>query len=89
MLRILVLLLVAANLGYLAWTRGALAAFGWMPERFSQSEPQRLAQQIHPEWLQIGPTSASAAAGAPSPSPPPPPSPSPAVPADEGEGERH
>ena len=85
MLRILVLLLVVANLGYLAWTRGAMTAFGWVPERFSQSEPQRLAQQIHPEWLQIRPVGASAAVGASSAAP----SPASAVPADDGEGEPH
>ena len=53
MLRIVALLLVVANLGYLAWRRGALAPFGWVPERFSQSEPQRLTQQVQPQWLQI------------------------------------
>jgi hypothetical protein len=51
MLRLLVLLLVLANAGYFAFSQGLLAAYGLAPA--SQSEPQRLAQQIRPEALSI------------------------------------
>lgn len=47
------LLLLVANLGYYAWTRGGLAVFGMEPARFTETEPQRLAQQIRPQLLQI------------------------------------
>ena len=52
-LRVLVVLLVVANLGYFAWTRGGLAVFGTEPARFSEREPQRLTQQVRPQMLQI------------------------------------
>jgi hypothetical protein len=52
-LRLLVVLLVVANLGYFAWTRGGLAVFGTEPARFSEREPQRLTQQVRPQMLQI------------------------------------
>ena len=51
MLRLLVLLLVLANAGYFAWTRGALAALGFAP--ITQSEPQRIGQQIRPGALRL------------------------------------
>ena len=51
MLRLLVLLLVLANLGYYAYSQGLLAAYGFAPT--SQTEPQRMAQQIKPEALRI------------------------------------
>ena len=51
MLRLLVLALVLANAGYYAWTHGLLAAYGLAPA--TQTEPQRLAQQIRPEALKI------------------------------------
>jgi hypothetical protein len=52
-LRVLALLLVLANLGYYAWSRGGLAMFGTQPARFTETEPQRLAQQVRPQLLQI------------------------------------
>jgi len=52
-LRLVVALLVVANLGYFAWTRGGLAVFGTEPARFSEREPQRLTQQVRPQMLQI------------------------------------
>ncbi|VTU39022.1 hypothetical protein H6CHR_05368 [Variovorax sp. PBL-H6] len=52
-LRALVVLLLMANLLYFAWARGGLAMFGIVPARLSQSEPERLAQQIRPQLLQI------------------------------------
>jgi hypothetical protein len=53
MMRLIVVLLLVANLGYYAWTRGALALFGTEPARFSEREPQRLTQQVRPQMLQI------------------------------------
>ncbi|MGH6641040.1 MAG: SPOR domain-containing protein [Polaromonas sp.] len=51
MLRLLVLALLLANAGYFAWTQGLLADYGFAPA--SQSEPQRLAQQIRPEAMRL------------------------------------
>ena len=51
MLRLIVLALVLANAGYYAYSQGLLAAYGFAPA--TQSEPQRLTQQIKPEMLRI------------------------------------
>lgn len=51
MLRLLVLLLVFANAGYYAYSHGLLAAYGFAPA--TQTEPQRMTQQIKPEALRI------------------------------------
>ena len=51
MLRLLALALLLANAGYFAWSQGLLAAYGFKPAR--QAEPERLAQQIRPEALQL------------------------------------
>lgn len=51
MLRLTVLALVLANAGYYAYSQGLLAAYGFAPA--TQSEPQRLTQQIKPEMLRI------------------------------------
>ncbi|MES1977985.1 MAG: SPOR domain-containing protein [Pseudomonadota bacterium] len=51
MLRLLVLLLVLANAAYFAWTKNLLAPYGFAPA--SQSEPQRMGQQIRPEAMRI------------------------------------
>ncbi|MDR0225170.1 MAG: SPOR domain-containing protein [Burkholderiaceae bacterium] len=51
MLRIAFLLLVLANAGYYLWGHGQLASLGLAPS--PQSEPERLAQQIHPEALSL------------------------------------
>ena len=61
LLRTLVLLLLVANVGYFAWTRGGLAMFGTTPARFSETEPERLAQQLRPQLLQIRKDEAPAA----------------------------
>jgi hypothetical protein len=53
MLRLLVLLLLVANAGYFAWTRGLLAPYGLAPAM--QSEPQRLSEQIRPDAVRIVP----------------------------------
>ena len=54
-LRWLVGALVLANLVYFAWSRGGLALFGTEPAQFSETEPQRLAQQVRPQMLSIKP----------------------------------
>jgi hypothetical protein len=51
MLRLLVLLLVLANAAYFAWTKNLLAPYGFSPA--SQSEPQRMTQQLRPEAMRI------------------------------------
>ena len=51
MLRLLALLLILANAGYYAYSQGLLAAYGLAPA--TQTEPQRMAQQIKPEALRI------------------------------------
>lgn len=51
MLRVLILALLLANAAYFAWAQGLLAAYGFAPAR--QSEPERLAQQIRPEAMQL------------------------------------
>ena len=45
------LALLLANAGYFVWAQGLLAAYGLGPA--SQSEPERLAQQIRPETMQL------------------------------------
>ena len=66
MLRLLVLALLLANAGYFAWSKNMLAPYGFAP--VTQSEPQRLAQQIRPEAMRILTPPAAPAAPAPSPS---------------------
>lgn len=51
MLRLLVLVLILANGVYYAWSEGLLRAYGFAPVQ--QREPQRLAQQIRPEAVQL------------------------------------
>ena len=51
MLRLIVLLLLLANGGFYAWSQGLLAAWDFGPA--TQSEPQRMAQQIRPEAMRI------------------------------------
>lgn len=51
MLRLLVLLLIAANAGYFAWTQGHFAFAGWQPAR--TTEPERLQQQVRPEVVTV------------------------------------
>jgi hypothetical protein len=51
MLRLIVLVLLVLNLGYYTWGQGWLLAYGWGPDQ--QREPQRLAQQVHPEAVTI------------------------------------
>lgn len=51
MLRLIVLVLLLANAGWFAWAHGHLLPWGAGPVQ--QSEPQRLAQQVRPEALQV------------------------------------
>jgi len=51
MLRVTVLLLIFLNLAYLAWSQGALRAYGLGPA--AQSETERLSQQLHPEQVRL------------------------------------
>jgi len=53
MLRAIVFLLVVANLVYLIWTQGGLAWMGTQPARYSETEPQRMTQQVRPTMLQV------------------------------------
>jgi hypothetical protein len=59
MLRLLLLLLLLANVAYFAWTRGTLAKLGLAPTHLT--EPMRLQQQVHPELLIVTPTEAASA----------------------------
>lgn len=74
MLRLMVLVLLLLNVGYYARGQGWLLAYGWGPT--PQHEPQRLAQQIRPEALEILPSPqappaiAGPAASAPEPAVP-------------------
>lgn len=71
MLRLLVLVLLLANLGYYAWTAGHLE--GLVSRAPGPREPERLQRQVRPEIVQIeaGPASpraaSPAAASAPAP----------------------
>jgi hypothetical protein len=51
MLRAAVLILLLANAGYFAWSQGMLRTWGLAPVR--QAEPERVAQQLHPEGLRL------------------------------------
>ena len=50
-MRLFALTLIFANLLYFAWGNGLLRAAGFAP--VSQSEPQRMAQQIQPEAVRL------------------------------------
>lgn len=68
-MRLLVALLLAANLAYLGWSRGLFAGLGLEPARHAESEPQRLRNQLRADALVIrrpgAPSSAAPAAAAP------------------------
>ena len=51
MLRLLLILLFAANLAYAAWGQGWLVAVGWGPS--PTNEPWRLEKQMRPEAVQL------------------------------------
>ena len=62
MLRWTLALLLVANLLFLAWSQHWLAPLGLGP--VSQSEPQRLSQQMHPEAIVLRPARPAASASA-------------------------
>lgn len=62
MLRWMLALVVVANLLFLAWSQHWLAPLGLGP--VSQSEPQRLSQQMHPEAIVLRPARPAAPQGA-------------------------
>ena len=64
MLRAIVLVLLLANAGLWAWTRSGLGH-----DAGSVAEPQRLAQQLHPQALQLHQLAEDAPAAAPAPVP--------------------
>jgi len=55
MLRLLLVVVVLANVAYFAWSRGALAAFDLVPASMAEREPQRMGLQVRPDALQIKP----------------------------------
>ena len=61
MLRTAAVLLVLANLGFFAWTRGWLQP-GFPPPRHGEHEPQRLTAQLNPEAVTVLPPRAANAA---------------------------
>jgi hypothetical protein len=61
MLRLLALLLLLVNLTFWAWTRGALDDIVG-PLAKPEREPERLAAQVHPEWVKVLPPKAASAA---------------------------
>lgn len=66
MLRLLVLLLVLANVGFYAWSQGLLVAvLPWPPDA---REPQRLQQQVRPEAIRVATGSRAAPRSASTPS---------------------
>lgn len=65
MLRLLVVVLVLANLFFLAWARGWLSPM-WPPPRHGEREPERLLAQVTPERVRVLPAPATAQA-APAP----------------------
>lgn len=65
MLRLIVLALVLANAGYYAYSQGLLSAYGFAPA--TQTEPQRMTQQIKPDMLRILTTQENAQAESISP----------------------
>lgn len=71
MLRFTVLILALTNAGYYAWSHGLLPL--GQSTNSAEAEPQRLAQQLHPDALRIVPKAGS---GAPTPAPEEAPSPS-------------
>lgn len=68
MLRLLVILLVLANLGSYAWQTGWLAPLGLEPR--SPQEPQRVEQQLRPEVVRLLNGQRPAASPSPPASPP-------------------
>ena len=60
MIRIAIILLLLANLGYYAFSQGMLRGVGWAPA--DPAEPERLQRQVQPEQLRILPVPEAEAA---------------------------
>lgn len=71
MLRLAILVLLLANVGYYGWSQGLLAPWGFAPH--TEGEPERLRQQIAPQSLQIVAPGGAAHAGQAQKAPTPPP----------------
>ncbi|GAA4426426.1 SPOR domain-containing protein [Acidovorax lacteus] len=84
MLRLAVIALLLANAGYYAWSQGLLAEWGFAPVQ--EAEPQRLAQQIRPETLQVLRQRSSGSVSTPD-TPAAAPTPAPAAPAAPASGD--
>lgn len=69
MLRLLVALLIVANLVFFAWTRGWLEPVIGSPHS-DDRDPQRLSRQVHPEAVQVLPPEPASAASAANPAAP-------------------
>jgi hypothetical protein len=61
MLRVLVVLLLLANLAFFGWSQGWLDAFGLRST--GDREPERLQRQVRPEVIRVLPPGAASAAG--------------------------
>jgi len=61
-MRALLLALVVANLIFLAWAQGWLAP-GLPGPRAGLGEPQRLANQVRPEWVRVVPAPSGSESG--------------------------
>lgn len=59
MLRLLVLVLLLANIGYYAWSQGHLAGIVSVPPH--EREPERLRQQVRPDAIRLGPPASPSA----------------------------
>ncbi|MEO8153358.1 MAG: SPOR domain-containing protein [Rhizobacter sp.] len=69
MLRLFVLLLLLANIGFYAWTQGMLDGIvGARPQ--GDREPERLTRQVRPDTVRVMPPAASSAAAALAEAPP-------------------
>jgi len=66
--RLVVLLLLCANGVFWAWSSGWFSSLGWVPS--TDSEPQRLDQQVTPYKLQLQKDKAPVDTPAPGPSKP-------------------
>lgn len=64
----LVVLLLAANVAWFAWSQGWMSGIGLAPQ--VQAEPERLAQQLHPQALRVQPMRLPADASSRAPSDP-------------------
>ena len=62
---VVAVLLVLANIGYFAWSQGALRAFDWLPASITEREPERLQQQLQPSLLQVRAAPPSPVSGSP------------------------